>query len=281
LSIATRSLERFPLVHTRSADEICDAVSRVYSKLTLEFERRANKGVVKFNYCRMADIGVGCTTYGIGLKLNFLDTDLVFQSFPLCGCGEAVIDHDVKPLRPGDGVTVSAGTSYKVTLAAGYRHFTLVMDPCALAKKLAALTGATIDCPLRFDPAQNVRNPRERSLRDHFFFLVNRLNAGTDTLPKFVLDEFEQTLMVIFLHAKRHNYSHLLEWNPPEAALGQVRRTEDYIEANAHRTITLDELAEVSGVSALSLFRSFRKYRGCSPMAFLSQVRARHRHPLS
>jgi len=80
--------------------------------------------------------------------------------------------------------------------------------------------------------------------------------------------------MVMFLYANRHNYSHLLEAQPPDSALSQIRHAEAYIDANAHRAITLEELAEVTGVSALSLFRSFKRHRGYSPLAFLSQVRS-------
>ena len=44
--------------------------------------------------------------------------------------------------------------------------------------------------------------------------------------------------------------------------------------------ITLEDLAQVSGVSAFSLFRSFKGSRGLSPMEFVNQVRLRRAREL-
>ena len=55
---------------------------------------------------------------------------------------------------------------------------------------------------------------------------------------------------------------------PPEAQLAQ-----EYIEGNAGRAITLEELAEAAGTNAFGLFSAFKRYRGYSPLTFLSQVR--------
>lgn len=102
------------------------------------------------------------------------------------------------------------------------------------------------------------------------------LNASNGPLPPLVIAEFEQTLMLTFLLANRHNYSHRLERAPHHCAPSQIRRAEAYIEANWKVAITLEDLAAASGVSAFSLFRSFKKSRGLSPMEFANQVRLRH-----
>ena len=273
--IATeRALDRFPLVRTQSADEMCDALSRVYAKPTLHLEGRTRKGDVKFNYCQMKDIGLGYAQYGIGVRLVYLESSFTLQTFPVRGYGEAIVDDIVSPLRPRHGVTMSSGRSFAVKVNDGYEHFVLVMNTRALAAKLSALTGAAIRYPLSFDPLHNNGHAGANALRNHFFFLVDQQSASAVSLPEFALAEYEQALMVMFLYANRHNYSHLLETQPPDSALSQIRHAEAYIDANAHRAITLEELAEVTGVSALSLFRSFRRHRGYSPLAFLSQVRS-------
>ena len=82
----------------------------------------------------------------------------------------------------------------------------------------------------------------------------------------------------MFLHANRHNHSHLLERSAPDASARLVRRVEEYIEANWQRPITLEGLVALTGVSALSLFQSFKKYRGYSPMKFGAEIRDRKRN---
>jgi transcriptional regulator GlxA family with amidase domain len=67
----------------------------------------------------------------------------------------------------------------------------------------------------------------------------------------------------------------LLEQDALEAALRQVKLAEEYIVANAQRDIRLEELAEVTGVSTLSLFTAFKKYRGYTPIEFIALARSR------
>ena len=105
--------------------------------------------------------------------------------------------------------------------------------------------------------------------------LAEMLSESVSPLPTWWISQTEQLLMVMFLCGHRHNYSHLLEQEAPDCAPWQVRRAEDYIEANWQEGITLEALAEVTGVSGFSLFRSFRKTRGYSPFEYASEVRSK------
>lgn len=259
---------------------MCDALSRVYAEPRLNVESRARTGDVTFNYCQMKDIGLGYGRYGIGVRLVYRESNFALQTFPVQGRGEAIVDNVVSPLGPRRGITMSSGRSYAVKVNDGYEHFVLVIDPRALSAKLSALTGTAVEYPLIFQPVQEHLHSAARALRDHFFFLVDRLSTSAVSLPEFVLDEFEQTIMVMFLQANRHNYSHLLETEAPDASLSQVRLAEDYIDANAQRTVTLEELADLTKVSALSLYGAFKRCRGYSLPAFLAQARSKRKAPL-
>ena len=65
------ALDRFLPVRTQSADEMCDALSRVYAKPTLHPKSRTKRGDVKFNCCQMKDIGLGYAQYGIGGEVSY------------------------------------------------------------------------------------------------------------------------------------------------------------------------------------------------------------------
>lgn len=71
-----------------------------------------------------------------------------------------------------------------------------------------------------------------------------------------------------------------LQRQAPGLAPWQVRRAEEYIEANWNRVIRIEDIAEVTNVSARSIFRTFRHSRGCSPMEFARQLRLRHAQEL-
>jgi transcriptional regulator GlxA family with amidase domain len=68
----------------------------------------------------------------------------------------------------------------------------------------------------------------------------------------------------------------LFELEPRNAAPWQIRRAEEFIEANWSRPINMQQLTAATGINARSLFRAFQRSGRGSPMAFLRTVRLRH-----
>jgi hypothetical protein len=169
---------------------------------------------------------------------------------------------------------VSSNLPFSVKVNAEYERLAMCVRSGSLTRILSTLTGSTIDVPVRVHPAQRRTDLSERLLRDHLMFFVRQLHDSA-SLPRVVLSEFEQSLIVAFLHVNRHNFSHLLDKNAPEVTPVEVRRAEEYIEAHWQSAITLEDRVAVAGVGALSLWRSFRKHRGYSPMQFLELIRAK------
>ena len=88
--------------------------------------------------------------------------------------------------------------------------------------------------------------------------------------------EVERMLVMEFLMCHRHNYTHLLLREPPPAPSSAVRTVEEFIDANWDKPIDIDAMVAVAQVSARSLFRQFRRDRGCSPADFAKRVRLNH-----
>jgi hypothetical protein len=272
-----RPLDNYPFVRTRSVEGARQALARIYAKPTLELDDCVRALDVSINNYQLQDVGLTYATYGAAVRLGYSEADFVVQFFPIHGTGEVVVERTLVSLVPERGVTISSHVDYQANFSADYGHLVLRISAKALMKKLAAMTGAAIDAPLRISPIPNYDRPAAQSLRRYFLLLVSELNSATTSLPAWVQAQTEQLLMVMFLCANAHNYSHLLERQPPDAAPAQVRRAEEFIEANGNRPIILDDLAAITGVSALSLFRSFQQHRGYSPLEFARQVRLRNR----
>jgi AraC-like DNA-binding protein len=147
------------------------------------------------------------------------------------------------------------------------------VDP--LLQKLAALIGATPGRALEFAAATPVGEAAMRLQRLLRFF-ASELDVSGAKMPAPVLAETEQALMVAFLFGNPNNYSSLLEGPLRAPASWQVRRAEDYIEANWDRPLSIEALARETSTSARSLFHHFKRSRGHSPMDFLKEVRLRH-----
>jgi AraC-like DNA-binding protein len=273
-------LARFPLVRSQSAEEICAALARVYAKPTLHVDGNKKNIDAVFNLYQMKNVSLGYTRYGIPISLLYPESEVVLQTLPIRGQGHAVVKATEYPLSASCGLILTPGQSFAVRLEANYEHLVLLLNAAALQGKLAAIIGASADRPLRFHPLRDDTRAPGKALRDHFAFLANAVGASPVPLPDLVLTEFEQLLLVMSLHANRHNYSDLLAHDSPDGAHRQVRRTEDYIEANWQQALTLESLARVSGISALALFRTFKKIRGYSPLEFANRVRLRHARAL-
>lgn len=270
---SARPLDRFPLIRTFDLDETREALGRLYAHPRLELIGRDRRIEIAINRYRVRHTELSFGSYAADIQMEFPETDFFSQIIPVRGKGEARLEGTSVALDSGHGVIISPGSALSMTSNADYERLVFKIDGPALRSKLTALTGAHCDRPLKFRPAQDWTRPEMRAFRSHFRFLVDQIGTGSVLLPELLLVEFEQALITMFLHANRHNYSSLLEKRAPDAAPAEVRRAEEYIEANAARPITLEALAEVSGVSVFSLYRSFRKNRGYSPLEFAERLR--------
>ena len=272
----SKPLDNFPLVRSRDIEEVREALARVYARPDLVPARGVGSLNATINNCRLRTIELAYSTFGAAVEIEFPASGLFCQLFPIHGNGDIVIGRTSAALTVGAAATVPADIGFKGRYSDDYEYLVLRMSAKALTEKLAAITGATINEPLRIDPQQSLRGPAAQMLQQYVPLLIDTLSDADARFPDWWTGQTEQLLMTLFLCGHRHNYSHLLEQKAPDATPQQVRQAEEYIVANAQRAITLEELAEVTGVSAFSLFGAFKKYRGYSPLRFLAQMRQRH-----
>lgn len=269
-------LDNFPLAHTADCDEVRAALARVYAEPSLRLGRGTGGLDARLNECPLDGTALGYCTYGGALTLTFPATDCFLQVLPLRGSGEIVSRRERAAIVAGQTcVAISPDAGYQATYSKDYEALVQKFEPRALTRKLAAITGAGIDAPLRMDLRSNC-SQRMLVLSRYLPMLAGMLSDSVQPLPAWWISQTEQLLMVMFLCGHRHNYSYLVEREAPDCAPWQVRRAEDHIEANWQEGITLESLAEVTGVSGFSLFRAFRKSRGYSPVQYASQVRSKH-----
>lgn len=268
-------LHNFPLIRSRNVEEIRGNFARICMKRTLKPRGRVEGFDATINACELQHIGFCYAAYGIALELDFPPTGFFCQLFPIRGKGEIVFGRTSVAVSEGASAVISSEMPHKTSISGDYEHLVLRINERALTEKLVALTGATIGEPLRMNVSQNPKHPAAQMLRQYLPLLVGTLSEAVPPFPAWWIAQTEQLLMTLFLCGHRHNYSHLLEPDMPNAALWQVRQAEEYIEANAQRAVSSEELAQVTGVSYFNLFGAFRKLRGYSPLEFLSQVRSK------
>ncbi|MEJ2434836.1 MAG: AraC family transcriptional regulator [Pseudolabrys sp.] len=266
---ALKPLDNFPLTRSADPEEVRAALAKVYAEPTLELGRGARKLNGRINECRLQSIRLAYGAYGVDTCFNFPAVDCFMQIVPLRGRGEVTSRRQPVSLAAGGlTATISPDAGYLGKYSHDYEGLLLKLDRRALKRKLSAMTGVVIDQPLKMDLQDNNGTQSAQTLHQYLRVLATMLNDARPPLPAWWVSQTEQLLMVMFLCGHRHNYSHLLEQEAADPAPWQVRKAEDYIEANWQEPVTLETLAEVTGVSGFSLFRAFRRIRGYSPFEF-------------
>jgi AraC-like DNA-binding protein len=268
-----RPLHKFPLIDTHSPDEFWEKLVRHFG--VLAFQTRSRTALFEAQRCyvrlKNADIIFGACSEAY--QLRFPSVAMVKQQFALHGAGRTTFRGSQFNISRNEAAVVPSGVEMTHEYEAGFQSLLFRADASALQAKLSATLGMPVTRNIEFIPRQNFGDPAIERLRRMLKFMVSELDREEDKVPAAALVEFEQMLLIAFLTANPHNYSHLLEREQPSPAPWQVRRVEEYITANWNHPITVEALASAAGASTRSIFKAFKDSRNCSPMAFVKSVR--------
>lgn len=269
-------LSRSPVVRTRDPEEMRNALFTVYGATGFavakptEFEGTAN-------YLMLSNVGLGFCGYGAKTAVEFPESDFARLQVGLKGKAGVILGGTTTiPVNEQQLGITPPGQPTTIIFEPGFEQLILRIKAAALENALTTLLGAKPRTTLVFDPTAPPKQPSAQLLRELTMFLANQLNLTAGQLPKSMLLELEQALIVAFLSAHRHNFTDVLESPAKEPAPPVVRLAEEYIEANWARAITIEELASQTSTSIRSLYAAFGRYRGYSPMKFAKAVRLRH-----
>jgi len=269
-------LRRFPVFHSTDPAVMAQMLINTCGASDFDFRKGARPFEVTINFLQLKQLGlVSCRHSGTaGFRLP--THDLIRQPFCISGTGQVDFDGRQFPVTREETCVVPSETDTSFNYEDELTHLTLLIASRVLETKLGTMLGTPVVRNIEFAANANFQSPelaRLRRLLDHFAAELDREDAN---VPPQAMDEFEQLLLVSFLTANRHNFSHLLERGQRAPAPWQVRLVEDYIEANWNMPITIETLADVTGGSMRSIFKAFKQARGITPMAFAKSVRLRH-----
>jgi AraC-like DNA-binding protein len=270
-----KPLDAYSLVRTSDIGETQVAVARFYGQQHLRLRPGARGFFAYVNHRALRSIGLSFASYGTGVVQEFPAFDAFAQQFWMAGSAQAMVGGTAVAVTPRQSPVVSPETRLSLTCAADFEQCVLRIDRQALLNKVVALTDAPLRHDLTFDPVADLGVPTAQHVRRLFMFLADQPVGADCAIPPLALAELEQSIMVSFLCGNRHNHSHLLDHTPARAAPWQVRRAEEYIEANWDQPITVEALSAATGANPRSIFHVFKESRGYSPMAFVKQVRLR------
>jgi AraC-like DNA-binding protein len=270
-------LSRFPALRTHDVDELRQRLSGLFSVWSMDLGRGGQRTFEgRLNHRQMQDVGVSYARYGSPLAVCLSHGDTYLHGFPVRGRGSVVNEGTEAEVSPSHGIACGPNADMRIKYSSDFEHLILRIRPQRLVKTLSGLIGRPVD-PLRMATSVSPVPAMAVAQRRLVEFVVLELNRADASLPDLVLAELEQTLVVSYLNCTRHNYSHLLHQDLVRpVAPWQVRLAEEYIEQHWDQPLTIEALAHVANAGIRSLFLTFKKSRGVSPMAFVRQVRLQH-----
>lgn len=265
-------LRRFPVFKTSCPEEFRTALLTRFGAARAEIKSPSGL-TARGNLVQLDGIGLVYGGSSSAVAIDYPEAERFRLLTAVAGKGQSTIGGRSLDLDAQQSCIVSAGQRVRLVTEGSHRWFNLRIEPHALERKLAYLLGARPSGKLEFVYAVNRENPQLQNLWRLIRFFSEQLDASADVLPTPVLRELEQAILVAFLYANRHTFSHLLEPEATDIVPSHVRQAEEYIEAHWNEAIGIESLVEATGVAARSIFKAFRQARGYSPMVFAKMIR--------
>lgn len=206
------------------------------------------------------------------------DTDQGFQIFHK-GTGVSIVDGTEIPLSQ-DYATFHSGHQRMKRHETQPGDTTFIMwDEKNLLRFVSNQLGHEVTTPVKFAPRFDFDTPMGQQLRNMLdYFEKDVIPMADDLNMPMVKASMADLFFAMILSAQDHNYRDLLLTPQSPALPTHVKRARDYMNENAHRSMTMGDLVAITGVSGSSLHAGFRSYLNISPMAYLKSLRLDHVH---
>jgi transcriptional regulator GlxA family with amidase domain len=172
---------------------------------------------------------------------------------------------DAVDFRPGCVAPISATKESRVRSGDSFAHISTHIGAEAINSLCAKLLGHPLEKPVLFALA-----PFADELKAHWDLVVKSLNQLLDAAhpSSIAINNLKEYAVALLLEKHPHNYSACLERGAPVRA-AVIHDAKRFIEQNAHRPITVSDVAAFAGCSVRALHEGFCEHLGLTPRACL------------
>lgn len=263
------------LLQSKDLDETRELVSGIFCDHRLTMVDRQGQLDYRHRHLRTPAMSFSVMSYGAEVLIAPRELDSFFLvQIPLKGEDRVTSGKDIQLSRPGTGTIHCPGQSFAMNWSAECSKLVVRIERDALERHARTLLGHLPREPLHFATELDTRSGGGRAWERTVRHLLRSLQQNPELVAHPLMRvQFEQLVM-----------SGLLVWQAGSisSSLGRVgqvvlprhlKTVEDYMRAHLDAPITNEQLAELAGVSLRTLYNSFKKFRGVSPMRYLKDLR--------
>ncbi|EPJ54594.1 MAG: hypothetical protein OFPI_06460 [Osedax symbiont Rs2] len=270
-----KPLEEFRLFETSDTDEAREVVSRVYCDHVLAPTKNSQLKACH-NRVQLLDISLNYLQYGAEVKVEpgYLDDFFLFQ-LPIAGSAQIIVD-DLEFSSSDKIASVINPSEYtKMRWDRDCKKLMVQIKRDALEQSLSRILGRPICKPIIFShQVKHLDNHHAVIWWRQIKHLIEDIDHGFDPWrSRALLDDLHRSLLTNVLYSFSHNYQQSLSGQSTNIRPRQLKEIEAYIAANLDHPISIDDLVELSGVSARSIYFWFNNFRGTTPMRYILQAR--------
>lgn len=263
-------LQSYPELRTRNRDVVEAALKAIGYSTRVELPAGSSTDEFIVHKAAFKEVGLSFIRYDSPVRIEVNPSNDILIGFQIRKVSEVALHGQVIENTVSDaGCLIPNQSPWSVRNPRGYQVLMLRVATESLRRKLSALLGTD---RVRLDLRQPSAAGVDRVLREASLNFASELDVVDRTfLPALVANSTEDIcnrmltcLSEQYLEAER---------SPAAPSAVQIGRVEQYIVANYAKPLTVETLAEISGVSARSVFRHFRSRYDCTPHQYLERIR--------
>ncbi|WP_320534944.1 AraC family transcriptional regulator [Robbsia andropogonis] len=262
------------LLESGDFDEVRERVGAVFKPHKLAFAGCSERFVSRMHRAQYGNLTLNLLDYGADVTIDperlgsFFLLQMPLQGGAVIECGDKYFDSSPH---------VASFVSPTLPLRMRWRHcpqVVLRIERDALERHCASHFGGEGRRVVEFDPSFEMTSPSALCLLPLLRLLADALGDPAHPLRNpLAYEQFESTILNALIYGQANNARDGIRASHRPLAPFYVKRVEEYIRAHLHEPLTIEQLAEFSGVSASTLFAGFRNRHGVSPMVWVRQAR--------
>lgn len=266
------------LFSSSDVDETRSIVQRVMNPHRLAQESSGERLRARMHHVALGDICLSRLRYGAQVQIE-PDPLASFFLIQMPVQGTAVIENNGQQVNSCNELAsvLSPDDRVRMRWDSSNEQLMLRIPRALLERTLAGHLGRPLTAPLRFEPGFRWRQNTAWRCALSYFLDCATLHPTMEQ-HKIVLKHIEQLAASVLLSSHKHNYSNPSVARRATVLPRHVRRAQDYLQAHAHEPISIEQLAQIAGMSVRSLYSGFKEFLGVSPMNYLRDLRMHQTH---
>lgn len=245
----------------------------------IRMAQRSSRADVRINCVRLPHMHVSYVQYGASVEVQMPGPlDRYRLLLPLRGQALSWSDGESVVCDHRQAALMSPNTLSRTRSDARSTRIKLSISQDSMVRRLAALLGEAPVRPLVFRRKLDLGSKPGRSLAGFIAWSIEQFDQDDVLLDNpLMISQVEDWILTALLTQQPHSYSEAMA-RGGSALPRDVKRAIDYLRAHADQAVTIEDLVSVSGVAGRTLYKHFRDFAGCSPMAYLRKLRFERVH---